>query len=46
MFGWRTNPHFGPFHILSFIFIGAGFMLISAGWKVLYTAQRAGQLAT
>lgn len=46
MFGWRANPHFGPFHILSFVFIGAGFMLISAGWKVLYTAQRAGQLAS
>jgi protein-S-isoprenylcysteine O-methyltransferase Ste14 len=46
MFGWRTNPHFGPFHMLSFIFIGAGFVMISAGWKVLYAAQRAGQLAT
>ncbi len=46
MFGWRTNPHLGPFHVLSFIFIGAGFVMISAGWKVLYAAQRAGQLAT
>lgn len=46
IFGWRTNPHFGPFHILSFVFIGAGFIMISAGWKVLYAAQRVGQLAT
>jgi protein-S-isoprenylcysteine O-methyltransferase Ste14 len=46
MFGWRANPHFGPFHVLSFVFIGAGFVLISAGWKVLYAAQRAGRLAT
>src|SRR5215469_7076223 len=46
MFGWKTNPHFGPFHLLSFAFIGGGFILISAGWKVLYEAQRRRTLAT
>ncbi|RST85462.1 isoprenylcysteine carboxylmethyltransferase family protein [Aquibium carbonis] len=46
LLGWRANPHFGPFHVLSFIFIGGGFVLISAGWKVLYEAQRRGALAT
>jgi protein-S-isoprenylcysteine O-methyltransferase Ste14 len=46
LFGWRGNPHFGPFHILSFVFIGGGFWLISAGWKVLYTVQRRHTLAT
>ncbi len=46
LFGWRGNPHFGPFHILSFVFIGGGFWLISAGWKVLYTVQRKHTLAT
>ncbi|WP_395021336.1 methyltransferase family protein [Dongia sp.] len=46
MFGWRANPHFGPFHLLSFIFIGGGFWLISAGWKVLYNAQHRHMLAT
>ena len=29
MFGWQSNPHFGPFHLLSFAFIGGGFWLIS-----------------
>jgi protein-S-isoprenylcysteine O-methyltransferase Ste14 len=46
LFGWQANPHFGPFHLLSFAFIGAGFLLISAGWKVLYEAQHRGTLAT
>lgn len=46
MFGWKASPHFGPFHILSFVFIGAGFILISAAWKVLYDAQKRGGLAT
>jgi methanethiol S-methyltransferase len=45
MFGWKANPHFGPFHLLSFAFIGGGFVLISAGWKVLYEAQQHHQLA-
>ena len=40
IFGWRGNPHFGPFHILSSIVIFAGFWLIYEAWKVLYVAQR------
>lgn len=46
MFGWKVNPHAGPFHILSFVFIGGGFILISMAWKVLHGAQQSGSLAT
>jgi methanethiol S-methyltransferase len=46
MFGWKTNPHAGPFHLLSFAFIGGGFILISVAWKVLFDAQQRHELAT
>ena len=45
MFGWKANPHLGPFHVLSFAFIGAGFWLLAVSWKVLYAAQRVHRLA-
>ena len=46
LFGWKANPHFGPFHLLSFAFIGGGFVLISNAWAVLYEAQKRRALAT
>jgi len=46
LFGWKANPHLGPFHIASGVFLIAGFWLLASAWRVLYEAQRSGKLAT
>lgn len=46
LFGWSMDPHWSPFHLLSFAFIGGGFVLIARAWRVLHEAQRDGRLAT
>jgi len=46
IFGWKSNPHFGLFHILSYVLIGGGFVLIASAWRVLYDAQQTQALAT
>src|SRR3989344_2113758 len=46
LLGWGGDPHFGPFHIASYILIIYGFSLLARAWGVLYKAQRNHTLAT
>jgi protein-S-isoprenylcysteine O-methyltransferase Ste14 len=46
IFGWAGDPHMNPLHVLSIVFIIAGFMLLSSAWRVLFQAQRNRTLAT
>jgi len=45
LLGFKGNPHTNPIHIASNLFIFAGFLLLSASWKVLFTAQQQKKLA-
>ena len=46
LLGEKGDPHFGPLHIASYVFLGFGFYLLSNAWSVLYYAQRHDALAT
>ncbi len=45
LLGEKGNPHFGPLHIASYVFLGFGFYLLSSSWNVLYHAQQRNGLA-
>ena len=45
VFGWEIDPHAGPFHIVSYVLIFAGFVLLARSWGILYEAQRRGEIA-
>lgn len=44
LLGFKGNPHSNPIHILSNVFIFGGFVLLASSWRVLYAAQRSGNL--
>lgn len=46
LIGWTADPHLSPFHLASYVLIGAGFGLIAIGWRHLHEAARAGRPAT
>ena len=45
LLGEKGDPHFGPLHIASYVFLGFGFYLLSTAWNVLFHAQRHSALA-
>lgn len=45
LIGWKYDPHLSPFHLASYLLIGAGFWLIAAAWRMLHQAAREGTLA-
>ena len=45
IFGLQGDPHFSILHVVSYVLIGGGFILIGAAWRVLYLAQRTHRVA-
>ncbi len=46
LIGWQGDPHLSPFHLASYVVMGAGFIVLARAWPVLWRAQREGRLAT
>lgn len=45
LLGLGDDVPFNPIHLLSFVLIAGGFVLIAYSWRILYEAQRSRQLA-
>jgi protein-S-isoprenylcysteine O-methyltransferase Ste14 len=46
LIGWTGDAHLSPFHLASYVAIGAGFWLIAVAWRHLHDAAQANRLAT
>jgi protein-S-isoprenylcysteine O-methyltransferase Ste14 len=46
LIGRKGDPHLSPVNLASYLVIGGGFWLIAAAWRVLFAAQKKGELAT
>ncbi|MBI4183857.1 MAG: isoprenylcysteine carboxylmethyltransferase family protein [Proteobacteria bacterium] len=46
LFDLKGDPHFSVFHLISYVLIGRGLVLLWMSWRVLHAAQRKGTLAT
>lgn len=46
LFGLTGNPHLSVLHILSYVAIGWGFIVLGSAWPVLLATQKQGRLAT
>ena len=46
LIGWQGDPHLSPFHLASYLVMGAGFIVLAKAWPVLWKAQRENHLAT
>ena len=46
LLGFQGNPHTNVLHLASNVLIAAGFIVLSAAWRVLFAAQKEGTLAT
>ena len=45
LIGWQGDPHLSPFHLASYLVMGAGFIVLGKAWPVLWKAQREHHLA-